>query len=420
MLKYFYFFLNRSKGFAFHKGHPYKDQLFTMKDSARYQELAAKWLSNTISEEEKKEFAAWYNEGQDEELIIQSKFAGNEEAYRKQLFDKIKHLTSLSDNKVGPRSLNKRWMYVAASIISLTVIGALIYLDRPDTQRKELVKKEGSIPKKERAWSDDKTMLRLSNGDVVNLDDVPVGTSLNVEGVTIHKSEENVIRCVSDRKVSARDGQAYSTIIKTPVGKDYKLVLADGTTVWLNAASEIRFSLHSWGQRRVKLDGEAYFAVDPAERKAVPFIVETRQQEVYVLGTEFNVNAYHDEKWARTTLVKGSVKVKQMHTDAVAILKPNQQAKVSHHMSKIKIRSVDASEIVSWKNGYFSFHDSDIQSVLKQFARWYGVEVIYRRTEFAETYVGKIPRSLSLTEAISVLETVGVKCKMEGKKLIII
>ncbi|MEH6307950.1 FecR domain-containing protein [Olivibacter sp. CPCC 100613] len=392
-----------------------------MKENTRYQELAAKWLNNTITEDEKKEFADWYNEGQDEELIIRSKFAGSEAAYRKQLFDKIKGLTSLNDTRTRRIWLDKRLIFVAASIVCLMIVGALMYVNKPNAEKQEVAKKAVSIKQGKLAWNQDKTMMRLPNGEAVNLDDLPTGTELNMEGIVIHKLDTNVIRCMNKRSdVTARD-QPYHTIVRTPIGKDYKLVLADGSTVWLNAASEISFSFHSKSERRVRLDGEAYFAVNrDGKSDLIPFVVETRQQEVYVLGTEFNIDAYHDDKWARTTLVKGSVKVKQTHTDVEAILKPNQQAKVSHQASKINVRSVDASEVISWKKGYFSFHDSDIQSVLKQFARWYGLEVIYERKQFAETYVGKIPRSLSLTEAIGILETVGVKCKIEGKKLIII
>jgi len=394
-----------------------------MKKIQRYQELASKWLNNTISEEEKKEFAAWYNDGQDKHVFIESEFADSEDEYRKYLLEKIIRLIELSDKKNRQTYTNKkRWFYFAAAIFCMAVLGVFLRPNRESALVHETVDNSNMERNDYATTNRYGATITLAEGKIIHLDSLPIGKIIKEEGVAMKKISASAVIYMPSKEIISKSNPIVYHTLRTPFGKDYHLILSDGSKIWLNATSELSFSaLPENRERRVKLNGEAYFAINHlAHDKAVPFIVESRLQEVYVMGTEFNINAYGDEEWISTTLVNGSVKIKQFQNDVMAVLKPHQQAVVGPTTSKIKVKKVDVSEIISWKEGYFNFNDSDIKAVLRQFARWYDVEVIYERNHFTDAYMGKIPKSLSLVEALSVLETVGVKFKVEGKKLIII
>lgn len=394
-----------------------------MEQNQRYQKLASKWLSNTISDEEKREFAAWYNSNQDKEIFIYSEYGDDEEKYRKHLLEKILRLTALSEKENLKAFAKKRRLVVciaAASIACLVVAGLLLHRDDIDiVKSNKVVSTNVSLDTNN---YEDKAIMTFANGKVIMLDSIKIGDVVEEEGAMVSKPKKSTIHYYFNKAGSVGKSQLANNTINIPFGKEYKLVFSDGSRVWLNAGSALSFPKQfAQEERCVKLKGEAYFMVNHlSSKKAVPFIVETRLQKVYVMGTEFNVNAYEDEGKTSTTLINGAVKVKQVHNAVTAILKPNQQAIVSPTSSKIKIKKVDVSEIISWKYGYFNFNDSDIQTVMRQFARWYDVDVTYERKHFADVFVGKIPKSLSLAEALNVLETVGVKFKMEGRKLTII
>lgn len=395
---------------------------FLMEKNQRYQELASKWLNNTISEEEKREFAAWYNDGQDKDALIESAFAENEEEYRKQLLERIHQLIALSEKKAHNTSGNRRlWIALAAAVFCLVVLGIFLRPNKVDSPHVKMAHTENKKKVTNTLMNHQGVTLMVDGDKIILLDSLMVGEVVNERGLTIKKIAENAILYTAREEQTTIDSPHVFHTVKTPSGKDYHLILADGSKIWLNAASELSFAAQSEAEeRRVKLSGEAYFAINHSSQgKIRPFVVESRLQEVYVMGTEFNINAYQDEKWIRTTLVNGAVKVRQSENDAVALLKPAHQARVALNQADIKIKKVDVAEIIAWKNGYFNFNESDIKTVMRQFARWYDVEVIYERDHFTDAYVGKIPKSLTLEQALAVLETVGVKYKMEDKKLII-
>lgn len=394
-----------------------------MEQNQRYQELASKWLSNTITDEEKKEFVDWYNSNQDKEIFIYSEFGEHEEMYRKYLLEKILRRTTLSEKGNQKASTNKRklFTYVAAAAI-ICFIAAGVLLRRNDVELMKSNKAVNTNTIRDNRNYDNKAIITLANGEIIMLDSMKVGERVQKQGVVVHKLTRNAIAYSFNEADSPVKSQADYNTVRIPFGKEYKLVFSDGSKVWLNAGSALSFPRQfKPKERRVKLNGEAYFEISHASPDRItPFIVETRLQKVYVLGTEFNVNAYEDEASISTTLVNGAVKIKQIDNKAIVILRPNQQAIVSRGESEIKVKKVDALGITSWKEGYFNFNDSDIQSVMRQFARWYNVEVVYEKQHFTDVFVGKIPRSLNLDQALSVLETVGVKFKIEGRKLIII
>jgi ferric-dicitrate binding protein FerR (iron transport regulator) len=222
--------------------------------------------------------------------------------------------------------------------------------------------------------------------------------------------------------------------VSIPKGCQYKVVLSDGSKVWLNAASSIRFpAVFSGKERRVELTGEAYFEV--AKDASKPFRIYVsegasgaqRGALVEVLGTYFNINAYSDEQVLKTTLLEGSVKVSPLHASTPTIhtsriLIPGQQAQItarSLHSGGIQVQNVDINEVMAWKNNMFNFNRADIQTIMRQIARWYDVEVVYKGAAPVRNFSGKINHSTDLSTVLKILEQSGIRFQLEGKKIIV-
>ncbi|HEY9259959.1 FecR family protein, partial [Chitinophaga sp.] len=203
--------------------------------------------------------------------------------------------------------------------------------------------------------------------------------------------------------------------------KQYQLVLADGSSVWLNAASSVRFpAAFSGNVRRVEITGEAYFEVAPLLRngKKVPFIVSTHGMEVQVLGTHFNVNAYPDERTIKTTLLEGSVIVTKGKTKQ--LLKPGEQARLDPGNNLVLYKDVDTDREIAWKNGYFSFDQADLSSVMRQISRWYDVDIVYAGQVPDRHFGGEISRTSRVSEVLKILEESKVHFKIEEKRIIVL
>lgn len=257
-----------------------------------------------------------------------------------------------------------------------------------------------------------KAILTLSNGKSIVLDDAASGT-LSEEGNT------KAVKLEDGRLVYTPDGKTpnetvYNTM-STPRGGQYRLTLPDGTEVWLNAASSITYPTSFTGnERKVTITGEAYFEV--AKNARMPFRVKTNETTVEVLGTHFNINAYADEATVKTTLLEGSVKVISATTSGV--LEPGQQALVSKGNIQL-VRDANTEEAVAWKNGRFYFDGADIQSIMRQVARWYNVTVVYEQQVPQGHYKGKPSRNLTLMQMLRVFEYSGLKFRIEGDKMIV-
>lgn len=210
---------------------------------------------------------------------------------------------------------------------------------------------------------------------------------------------------------------AYNTL-QTPRRGQYRLVLPDGTRVWLNAASSIRFpTAFKGGERRVKVTGEVYFEV--AKNVAQPFVVDVDNRvQVEVLGTSFNVNAYTDESSVSTTLVQGLVRV--INGPKTALLKPAQQSRMYADGRSEISNDVNLDPVVAWKNGEFQFESDDIRSVMRQLSRWYDVDVTYAGPVPEGTFSGEVSRNSNLSSVLKILELSGLHCKIENNKLTIL
>jgi len=251
----------------------------------------------------------------------------------------------------------------------------------------------------------------------ITLSEVANGKLAEEAGVRINKADNGQLTyTVIDNQVSSEN---KINTLSTAMGQTYSIVLPDGSRVWLNAASSLRYpaSFSSAAERRVQLTGEGYFEV--AKDKAHPFIVQTAKQDVAVLGTHFNVNAYADEPVVRTTLLEGSVKVntKGFARTNEVLLKPGLQAELNPSGS-LKVTEGDP-EVVAWKDGKFRFNNASLETVLRQLSRWYDVEIKYEAGVPDESFTGGISRDLKASEALEVLKYLKVNFKIEGKTIIV-
>lgn len=247
--------------------------------------------------------------------------------------------------------------------------------------------------------------LTLANGKKIRLTKGLTG-QLAIQDKTVISVDQNNITYNADK---TGDQISYNTL-STARGEQspYPLVLADGTKVWLNAESSITFpTAFNQKERIVKITGEALFEV--AHNAKQPFKVQTDKQTIEDIGTTFNVNAYTDEPNTKTTLIEGSVKVNNL------ILKPGEQTDGQH------VTRVNSSQAIAWKDGKFRFVDDNIQTVMRQLARWYNIDVSYAGTDNREGFNAKISSNQNISVVLSALErTNGVHFKIEGRRVIVI
>jgi transmembrane sensor len=261
----------------------------------------------------------------------------------------------------------------------------------------------------------DRALLTMADGSVVVLDSLK-NQPLQQGGAKIN-NQTGLLTYQAPTSSYAGSGVpvVYNTV-STPRGGQYQIVLADGTKVWLNAASSLHFpTAFTGGQREVQLTGEAYFEV--AKDKEKPFRVMTGDMRINVLGTNFNVNAYADEAAIRTSLLEGSVRI--MQGSATSLLQPGQQAILDKGTSSVKIAGADMNEVIAWKNGLFQFEGADITSIMRQIGRWYDVEIVFAGKIPAKRFNGKISRKAELSDVLQILELSNVKFSIEGKKIVV-
>ena len=255
-------------------------------------------------------------------------------------------------------------------------------------------------------------ILTLASGEKVLLDSMSNGTVAMQGRTQLRKLGGQLNYKAMDAALPA--SAVFYNTMTVPRGRTFKLRLEDGTMVWLNAGSTIRFPTAFTGkERKVELMGEGYFEV--AKNASMPFKVEVNGMEVEVLGTHFNINSYNDEPAIRTTLLEGSVKINKNNT--TSLLKPGQQAEVNSAGEVRIINNADIDEAVAWKNGIFNFEGNDIQSVMRQIARWYDVDIKYENISTAH-FMGTISRNVNMSEVLNMIALTGaVHFKVEGRTI---
>ena len=312
----------------------------------------------------------------------------------------------------GPfkRRIKNSWL-AAASVVLLIATG--LFLFNPKKEQPQLVVK---TPKTDAAPGGNRAFLTLADNTKISLDDASAGEIARQAGISItKKADGKLVYNIAADAGNESAVQQYNTI-ETPRGGQYQVNLPDGTSVWLNSVSSIRFPTRfSKTERNVEITGEVYFEV--AKNKLAPFTVKTGNQKIVVLGTHFNVNAYTDEAEIKTTLLEGSVLVTQGQNQKVR-LNPGQQSVASHSPTgNLLVKEADIQAAVAWKNGYFHFNQSSLPELMRQFARWYQVDVEYKGAVKNYEFVGKIGRDKSLSKVLNILKESGVNFKLEDNKL---
>jgi len=308
-----------------------------------------------------------------------------------------------------PRRILMKSLKWAAAAVVFIVFSLTTYISL--NKKREHVFAADVLPGKNKA------ILTLANGKKISLSDAMTGDIAKEAGFSITKTTDGQL--VYNIAESKNIEDTRLNTISTPNGGEWQIRLPDGSTVWLNAASSIQYSLNigSAKQRIVKLIGEAYFEV--AKNAAHPFIVETDKQSVQVLGTHFNINSYQDEIVTKTTLLEGSVSVSHGSTKLTEILKPGEQSILSN--SGIDVKDVDVDEAIAWKNGYFMFNNEKQESILRKVARWYNVEIEYADPAAKEVmYYGTVSRFEKISKVLTKFEQTGeVHFDIKGNKVIV-
>jgi ferric-dicitrate binding protein FerR (iron transport regulator) len=374
------------------------------KDAA---DLLNRYLTGNVTTDEKALVESWY--------VNYSKNAQLPDIDDQQLED------SQQDNllkllaKIRPRAKHNyfRSLGVAAAvsgfiIVSLTLFKPFIFDKKQTANVKTIRNTPPPLPP-----GGNKAILILSDGSSIELNDAKKGELANDKGVKINKKANGQISYTRYGVSTEQPVNAFNTVI-TPRGGQYQLVLSDGTKVWLNSASSLKYPVTFTGNKReIELSGEAYFEV--AHNPHKPFRVISNGQIVEVLGTHFNVNAYADEPAIKTTLLEGSVKVQSNGVSKT--IKPNEQVQLRN--GSMNIVKADVNEATAWKNGFFYFKDDDIKSVLRQLARWYNVDIKYEGEIPQREFSGEISKNIDASKLLAILSFEKITYHIENKTIII-
>jgi len=393
----------------------------------RIAELIIKQHRDEITESEYQELMNWRNMS-DENLSLFEKLSHPDyirhriqelpdiQALKKAGWEKVMAVidsenTSSSLPLVPVRRISPTRYFVAASVTVLLVAGAWLYSKRNPAARSDISATLASNIKNDVAPGGNKAVLTLSDGSSVVLDCAGKGT-IAKQGVTrVVKLDDGKLAYNSSSEKST--ALVYNTLT-TPAAGQFQVVLPDGSKVWLNNASSLRYPVAFTGKdREVELKGEAYFEIAPNANQ--PFKVKVGETLVDVLGTSFNISAYAEESNIKTTLLSGGVRVSNGGTRTV--LKPGEQALVSEAGDLKTIEDVDVDGAVAWKNGLFHFERADIRTVMRMLARWYDVTVTYEGPVTDRLFGGEIERKLNLSQVLEILQKNQVHFGLEGRRI---
>ncbi|MDB5156742.1 MAG: FecR protein [Mucilaginibacter sp.] len=399
-----------------------------MEDSHLLKEIFQRYINNECSEQEVKflleHFKTDSNESALREIIAEKLteyLSGNFEQLPQmkgsfdETFDRILLKIDRQDAAEKIESGSKRALVLkllGALTVVLIIFQVFYIYNKPVTKTGASVAKTGKL-KINIQPGGNKAILTLQDGSKIVLNDAKDGTLAQQGNTKVVKLANGQLAYNQTNTAPAK--VLYNTMT-TPRGGQYKLILPDGTQVWLNSASSITYpTAFAGNERNVSITGEAYFEV--AKDKSKPFRVKSANQTVDVLGTHFNIMAYSDEDAIKTTLLEGSVRVVENNT--TSILKPGEQAIVDKQ-GGIKITAASIDEALAWKNGYFKFDRVDIKFIMRQVARWYDVDVVYQGRFPRDEFVGKIGRGENISQVLRILELDHVHFKIEDKKVIVL
>lgn len=375
------------------------------------QERLDQYLSGAADPVEKKQVEDWLDRQQD----TSNAWSELPETSRAALLLKTRNRLqeSIVQNQPIVRQLNngsKRfYRRLAAAVVFISLSTAALFYFKNNQANKTIYVND--IPP-----GKNKAILTLADGRKVVLDDAVKGKPMEQSGMLITKTADGQLSykiAPSTNGAPAIGSEAYNTL-STPRGGQYQIELADGSKVWLNSASTLRFPLSftNLKERKVELTGEGYFEV--AHDQQHPFIVTQAGQTVKVLGTIFNASQYPDETGISTTLIKGSVQVNGSGKER--ILKPGQQSQITPE--SININTVDTEAAIAWKNGKFKFVNENIREIMQKVARWYDIDVVYEGRMSNINFSGTVSRFSNISKVLDLLESTNtVHFKVEGRRV---
>lgn len=366
--------------------------------------LAAKWESGNINPEEELELNRWYQTLRDADIHIPVEFAVSESEHEHRLWLSIQQ--NIGDQMQLRRLRTRRVFMKVAAAVALVVFGLAFFTSKY---------KAGHADRLEEAAKDIKpgkfgATLTLADGRIIKLDSAANGVIARESGISIVKSADGQVNYI----ISGEQKRKMANTLSTSRGETYKITLPDGSKIWLNAASSLTYNaaLVDSGLRKVRMEGEAYFEI--AKDETHPFIVESGNQKIQVMGTHFNVNAYEDELTLRTTLIEGSVQVSQRASSE--ILKPGEQA--VNRNGSIVVQKADPELAVAWKNHKFTFERLSVQEIMKMIERWYDVNIIYEGEIPKVKFLGSVSRFENVSKVLKALESTGnVHFEIKGKTI---
>jgi transmembrane sensor len=384
-----------------------KDYLLRQFERDQLEEDDAKELLEEMCSQDDKELIEDISSlliGQEKELTV------NAEVWRKMLH----HIVSV-DKPLISKYPFRRWLTVAASIVVISFTCFYFFTQEPAVLPQPKVENV-----KISASALDHAVLTLANGEKITLDRHATENLIKHGNNVIINPHKGQLEITGSKSILNQQTNSM-LMLETPRGGKYMMTLPDGSKVWLNAASRIRFpETFSKTAREVYIQGEAYFEVvnaSPGNKKNKwPFLVKTGKHVVEVLGTHFNVNAYSDENEIKTTLLEGAVNVyhgdmsldgKNRHP---AVLKPLQQSTVktdpqnSNILLPPVITLADLDQTMAWKNNLFRFKDTEIKTIMRELARWYNVEVEYESEIPKDKLTGYVSRDVPVEKVLKMLE----------------
>ncbi|MEC3879459.1 FecR family protein [Parapedobacter sp. 10938] len=359
-----------------------------MQEREKIRQLFERYRSGRCTPEELTRLHAWLNQ-----------YAKNE----------AQGLDDLEESYNAEHAIKKtrwlRWFPYAAAVIIVTLVSVWYVGTDPAENLKPKIAnlKPGDI-----APGGNRATLTLADGRSIDLSEAESEIVVGGEHISYASGSEEL--------VDLKDEEISLLVLATPKGGTYQITLSDGTKVWLNAESTLKYPSRFVGEERVvEIEGEAYFAVTKDSNK--PFKVHSRGQQIEVLGTEFNISAYTDEHDVKTTLVTGSVELKVNASGERMALVPSEQSVLSGDM--ITKQTVDVGPYIAWKDGHFNFDNTTLADMMKQMERWYDVEVIFESGVPNEQFSGTMSRDVSLQTVLELLHISGINYRIQGNDLII-
>ncbi len=382
----------------------------------RYLELAQKWLDGSATPEEKQEFDNWYRDSQDEELSVPDSRGNNDDEYRNRLLGAIRREIGKG---AAPKVYRLPWPGIAAAAVltGLLALGGWFLFSnesRPGSGEETVAVSTDVLP------GTDKATLTLGDGTTIELDSTSSGALSKGAGYVIHKTGGELIY----KELEGKEIRVTYNTIRIPRGGQFRLTLPDGSRVWLNSESSLRYpTVFNEKDRVVELKGEGYFEVakNVSEGKSRSFKINVNNSEIVeVLGTSFNIMAYANERGIKTTLLEGSVKVDKIGTGISQVLKPGQQSVYTDNAG-FQIRSdINAYDAISWKDGIISYRDADVPAIMRYLERWYDVKVVYGGEVPKRSFTGGFSRNLPLSQALKVLELNDIHFKFADRQITVL